>query len=46
MIELALATQIPMSEWASAGERAVFTAIEVLEEQQRKNGSDGRRYSG
>ena len=32
LIELAIATRIPMSEWADAGERAILTAVDVLEQ--------------
>lgn len=32
MIALALSTQIPMSEWEAAGDRAMATAWELLKE--------------
>lgn len=35
MIELAIATRIPMSEWVEAGERGIVTAYEVLEQARK-----------
>lgn len=36
MIAVAIATQIPMSEWEAAGPRAIETALEVLGEAEKK----------
>lgn len=33
LVALAISTNIPMSEWEAAGERAIVTAWELLEEQ-------------
>lgn len=35
MIALAISTGIPMSEWLDAGDRAIWTAIELLKEAQQ-----------
>lgn len=35
-MSLALATHIPVSEWLAAGDEAVATALELLEEQRRQ----------
>ena len=35
MIELAIATRIPMSEWEGAGLKAIATAYELLDEARR-----------
>jgi hypothetical protein len=34
LVELAIATQIPMSEWVDAGD--ILTAVEILEERNGK----------
>jgi hypothetical protein len=36
MVELAIATGIPMSEWAAADDASIATALTVLDEQARQ----------
>lgn len=36
MIELAIATSIPMDVWLEAGDRAIETALEVLDKQAKE----------
>lgn len=43
MIALAISTQIPMSEWEAAGERAIATALELLEEAEKNARRDPER---
>lgn len=48
MIALALRTGIPMSEWDRAGGRAIATAIDLINDQDRPVDRDaaGRQMSG
>ena len=50
MIQLALVTGIPASEWAREGSRGIATAWAVLEEMHKQAGksgnADGVQYSG
>lgn len=49
MIKLAISTGISMSEWLDAGDRAIFTAIELLDDERRRHerhDRDGRQMSG
>lgn len=47
MIELAIATGIDPAAWLDAGGRAIETALELIEEQRRRDGGeDERQLSG
>lgn len=48
MVALAINTGIAMSEWLDAGDRAIWTGLELIEEARRETTRDrgGRQMSG
>jgi len=45
-VSLAIRTGIPPSVWAAEGEQAIFTALQVLRDEEPDPGPDGPQMKG